>query len=59
MTNQPLTTRLALLCAALPLALSGCASMNMGAASAKTSATGAAGGETSQNANSKLERCSA
>lgn len=59
MTNQPLTTRLALLCAALPLALSGCSSMNMGAPSAKTSATGAAGGETSQNANSKLERCSA
>ena len=43
----------------LTLALTGCSSMNMGSSDAKTSATGAAGGETAQNANSRLERCSA
>ena len=44
------------LAAVLPFtfALTGCSSMNMGSTDAKTSATGAAGGETSQNANSKL-----
>lgn len=47
------------LAAVLPFALTGCSSMNMGSSNAKTSATGATGGDTPQNANSKLERCSA
>ena len=37
---------------------SGCANMNMGSKSAKTTATGAASGAHSENANSQLERCS-
>lgn len=42
----------------LPLLLAGCmSSMNMGSSSAKTAATGAAGGENSQNANAELQRC--
>ena len=52
---------------ALPLAFgvailgmaSGCANMDMGNASAKTEATGSAGGANSQNANSKLAHCAA
>jgi curli biogenesis system outer membrane secretion channel CsgG len=39
------------------LALPGCGTMQMGDPSAKTVATGSAGGATAQNANSKLERC--
>ena len=35
------------------------ADMEMGSQKAKTTATGSAGGETSQNANSQLERCPA
>lgn len=44
----------------LPLLLTGCANMapTLGDPSAKTVATGAAGGATAQNANSQLERCS-
>lgn len=41
------------------LALAGCAQMDMGSQQAKTTATGSAGGETAQNANTKLERCDA
>ncbi len=42
----------------LPLLLTGCmSSMNMGSSSAKTTATGSAGGANSQNANSQLQRC--
>ncbi|MFL1707376.1 CsgG/HfaB family protein [Campylobacter sp. MOP7] len=42
----------------LPLILTGClSSMNMGSSSAKTAATGSAGGENAQNANAKLQRC--
>lgn len=41
------------------LVLSGCANMQMGSEEAKTTATGSAGGATSQNANSKLEKCDA
>jgi hypothetical protein len=37
--------------------LAGCADMKMGSQEAKTTATGSAGGATSQNANSKLEKC--
>ena len=41
----------------LPLLLTGCmSSMNMGSSSAKTTATGSAGGANSQNANSQLQR---
>lgn len=36
-----------------------CSSMNMGDMGAKTGATGSASGEASENANSKLERCTA
>lgn len=39
--------------------LFGCAQMDMGNAGAKTTATGSAGGANSQNANGKLEHCSA
>lgn len=43
----------------LPFLLTGCmSSMNMGSSSAKTVATGSAGGSNSENANSQLERCS-
>ena len=41
------------------LAVSGCASMQMGSDSAKTTATGAAAGSHSENANPGLERCDA
>jgi hypothetical protein len=41
------------------LVLSACSDMQMGAPSAKTTATGSAGGETSQNANAGLQHCSA
>lgn len=46
--------------ALLALLLNGCANMTptLGDPSAKTVATGAAGGATAQNANSQLERCS-
>lgn len=47
------------LLAALAAIFSGCSSMNMGSSSAKTSATGSAGGGNAQNANSQLERCDA
>lgn len=47
------------LLAALAAIFSGCSSMNMGSSSAKTSATGSAGGGNAQNANSQLERCNA
>jgi hypothetical protein len=43
----------------LLLSLSACSDMQMGATSAKTTATGSAGGETSQNANAGLQHCSA
>jgi hypothetical protein len=43
----------------VPLLLSACSDMQMGAQSAKTTATGSAGGETSQNANAGLQHCSA
>lgn len=38
-------------------ALAGCSSMQMGDSGAKTVASGSAGGASSQNVNSKLERC--
>ena len=41
------------------VALSGCANMDMGNASAKTEATGSAGGANSQGANTKLTHCDA
>jgi len=44
---------------ALASAVSGCSNMDMGNASAKTEATGSAGGANSQGANSKLEHCDA
>ena len=37
--------------------LAGCSSMDMGSSSAKTEATGSAGGASSQNANDKLPHC--
>ena len=44
---------------ALPFLLTGCmSSMNMGSSSAKTTATGSAGGSNSQNANAQLQKCS-
>ncbi len=43
----------------LALLLAGCNTMSMGSSSAKTTATGSAGGASAQNANSGLERCSA
>jgi hypothetical protein len=43
--------------AAVFAALAGCSSMQLGGG--KTAATGAAAGETAQNANSQLERCDA
>lgn len=43
--------------AAASALLAGCATMDMGSAGAKTTATGSAGGANSQNANSQLERC--
>lgn len=51
--------RFTLACSLAVLALSGCVStpINMGSESAKTTATGAAGGATAINANSQLERC--
>lgn len=39
--------------------LSSCSTMQMGAPEAKTTATGSAGGEKSQNANAQLEKCPA
>lgn len=39
--------------------LAGCSDMQMGATSAKTTATGSAGGSTSQNANAGLQHCPA
>ncbi len=39
--------------------LSACADMQMGSTAAKTAATGSAGGDTSQNANTGLQRCAA
>lgn len=57
MTLKKSTVALAAaLCAAL--VFSGCASsMQTGSTRAKTEATGSAGGSTSQNANSKLQKC--
>ncbi|CAG9932018.1 CsgG/HfaB family protein [Candidatus Nitrotoga arctica] len=43
--------------AVVSIFLAGCANMQMGSQEAKTTATGSAGGATSQNANSKLEKC--
>lgn len=43
--------------APLVLALTACSSMQMGSEGAKTEATGSAGGQNAQNANSKLEKC--
>lgn len=43
--------------AALLLAASGCATMDMGSTKAKTEATGSAGGGNAQGENSKLEKC--
>ena len=43
--------------AVVSIFLAGCANMKMGSQEAKTTATGSAGGATSQNANSKLEKC--
>ncbi|HEY4351257.1 MAG TPA: CsgG/HfaB family protein [Paraburkholderia sp.] len=45
--------------AATLLLLSACSDMQMGATSAKTTATGSAGGSTSQNANAGLQHCPA
>lgn len=45
--------------AAVLLVVSGCAQMQMGSQEAKTTATGAAGGATAQNANTQLEKCPA
>lgn len=42
---------------AAALLLAGCSQMEMGSTSAKTTATGSAGGSTSIDANSQLERC--
>jgi len=44
---------------AVAAALAGCSSMDMGNTSAKTEATGSAGGVNSQGANNKLEHCKA
>ena len=43
--------------ASLLLAVSGCATMDMGSSKAKTEATGSAGGSNAQNANATLEKC--
>ncbi len=45
--------------ALLSVSMPGCANMEMGSEKAKTTATGSAGGSTSQNANSQLEKCPA
>lgn len=50
------------LCSTITLALfsvsmAGCAEMQMGSQQAKTTATGSAGGATTQNVNTQLERC--
>ena len=50
--------KLSLACA-LFAGLAGCANMDMGNAGAKTEATGSVGGSSTQNANGKLEHCSA
>lgn len=39
------------------LILAGCSTMDMGSSSAKTAATGSAGGATAEKANSQLEKC--
>lgn len=44
--------------ALISISLSACSSMQMGSQEAKTTATGSAGGATSQNANNQLEKCS-
>ncbi len=49
--------QLLIILAAVSVMAAGCSSMNMGLSSAKTSATGSAGGGSAQDANSKLERC--
>ncbi|MBE2258097.1 MAG: peptidoglycan-binding protein [Rhodobacteraceae bacterium] len=54
--NSDHTARLVVAAAATAL-LAGCANMEMGAADAKTTATGSAGGANATNANSQLERC--
>lgn len=54
--NTVATLKVALLSVAFPV-LTACASMQMGGGS--TVATGSAGGENAQNANSQLERCEA
>lgn len=54
---KKLTKRIALV--VLPIFMAGCSSMNTGSSSAKTSATGSAGGDNAQNANSQLEHCDA
>jgi hypothetical protein len=57
--NFPLNKSLSFLGAlASLLVMTGCSSMDMGSSSAKTTATGSAGGSEAQNANSGLERCS-
>lgn len=43
--------------AVVSIFLAGCANMQMGSQEAKTTATGSTGGATSQNVNSKLEKC--
>lgn len=43
--------------AVISVQLTGCATMQMGSADAKTVATGSAGGEVAENANPQLERC--
>lgn len=57
MQFSPKMTVLAGSFAALAIAMTGCASMDMGSDKAKTTATGSAGGANSQNANSALEKC--
>ncbi len=47
------------ICISITGALAGCSSMDMGNSSAKTEATGSAGGANSQGANAKLEHCKA
>jgi hypothetical protein len=43
--------------AVVSVQLTGCATMQMGSTDAKTVATGSAGGEVAENANTQLERC--
>ena len=56
-TQNRYSLKLAAVAMLLVLTLAGCAQMQMGSSKAKTTATGAAGGATAQNANPDLERC--